>query len=727
MTTPTRSTSTFRRLRKGLIVTFATSAVFAAGWYSGRRTSGLAEGAVAGPLVAAGTDGSGAAKNGDTPGAPAKSSAVPVVASAKGLPDAAAKLLRSLDAAGGLKSQAAILQYASSLDAASARAAALSFRGKSWSSDKNTQQLSAAVFTRWAELDPQAVLESARTSGNQYFRWNAMSAGFDAMARKDPEAAWQAASTFGPLKAQAQRSVIQSISSQDPAAAFKLASEIKSRQGSWAMSSVMSAWADRDPAAAGEAARGLPLGQVRNQALDGLMERWAATDYDAAKAWAASLPTTREKVAATTSALQALAQMDPEKSLSLLNSADVGSGRGQVINQAITSLALKDFDQAISQASGFTNFIDKSSALAALAENASEENREKILKLAASLPANLARSIYQGGIWERAYSDPAGIVETVGKIPLASVREQATNQAVEMLSYYQPDEAMKLFGSLQSASQNPDMASQIASSVAWTDPEKAVAWAEKLGTEALKKSALVAAISNWSQNDPEKAGQEISKIQNPDTRAEVARSVAASLANRSLAEAEKWAGSLSGVDQSAALGKVVEQAANQAPDRVEALYARFTASLSPEDAARSENQAVAKKVATQIAETDAGKAAAWSLALPEGGARDEAVSGVVSTWAGYDAVAASQWVQNLPEGKGRDMATGNLVNTIAKDDPESAWAWASSITDNARRREAAAAALAGWKANGNRAAAQAALDAAGFSESDHQELQRKLE
>lgn len=709
------------RLRTGTLLTVSSAVLFGAGWLTARRTA---------PAPIPGNSGDSAPAAAVTPAPPSTAgtqAAVKTPPLGGPLPAEAAKLLGSLDPAGGLKSQAAILQYASTLDVAAARAAARSFMGKGWSTDKNTGQLSAAVFTRWAELDPQGVIESARTSGDQFYRWNAMSAGFDAMATKDPATAWRTASTFGPMKGEAQRSVIMALSAKDPGTAFKFASEVKSREGSWAMSSVMSTWAEKDPMAAGEAARGLPLGQVRSQALEGLMERWAITDYDAATAWAATLPSTQEKVAATTSALQALSQMDPEKSLKLLESADVGTNRANIISQAISNLALRDFDLAMSQASGFTNFMDKTGALSALARNASEENRDKILKLAASLPANLARSIYQGGMWERMYSDPVGLTEAVEKIPLASVREQAMTQALRSLSYYQPDEAIKLFGKLQSTSQQPETASQIASALAWTDPEKAVAWAGNLGTEALKKSALSSAISNWARSDPEKAGLEIAKIQNPDTRAEVTRSVALSLAGRSLGEAEKWAGSLSGADQSAALGKVVEQAAMQAPDRVESLYSRFVTSLSPADAAKSENQAVARTVATQIAQTDAGKAAAWSLALPEGGARDEAVSGVVSTWAGYDAVGASQWVQNLPEGKGRDLATGNLVNTIARDDPESAWAWATSIGDSARRRDAAAAALAGWKANGNRAAAQAALNAGGFSEADHQELARKLQ
>lgn len=214
-------------LRKGLLLTLAASAVFAAGWLAGRRIPGGKNG-VSQPnsdavAVAALTD----SKSGGNAPPPGKSPTGTTASSRSELPESAAKLLNSLDPSGGLKSQAAILQYASGLDAATARAAAQSFMGRGWSTDKNTQQLSAALFTRWAELDPQGVIESARTSGDQYFRWNAMSAGFDALSRKDPSAAWQTASSFGPLKAEAQRSVIYALGSQNPSMAFKFASEAK--------------------------------------------------------------------------------------------------------------------------------------------------------------------------------------------------------------------------------------------------------------------------------------------------------------------------------------------------------------------------------------------------------------------------------------------------------------------------------------------------------------------
>lgn len=716
------------RVRSGVALIFYTAAAVGGGWYWGKSSPDNA-GVLTGPATAIALSGIPAAGS-TVPAAvkaPGSGAVVPELIVNKSLPVPAQALLKSLDPAGGLKNQAAILQYVSSLDAAEAKALALSFEGKGYPPDKKTLQLFSAVHERWAELDPEGLIQKARKTGDYNFRWAALSAGFEVLASRDPDAAWKLASELGPLKGEAQRSLIESLSSKDPAAAFALASKLNSMEGRWTMSSVMGGWATRDPAAAAAAAQQLPRGQMRSSAVGELMARWAVLDFDTASAWANTLTSPQEKVAALSSALGAIATLDPEKSLSLLDGANLGYGRLNVINTAISSLAMKDFDAATSRALALGNFADKTSALRALGNAASDQDREKLLALAGTLPPNLARSIYQGNMWGQVWSNPDGLAESIAKIPIASVREEAMTQVVRgSLSYYQPEAAASLFEQMQASSQKPETAGEIARRMAANTPEEALAWAQGLGTEALKKAAVSSAIQAWAEADPAKAGQEIAKIPSAETRAEISRSVARSIAGRSIAEAETWVATLSGDDRTAALGSVVEHAATQSPEKVEALYTRFASSLTGEMASRSEYQAVAKSVASNLAQTDATRAAAWTLALPAGGARDEAISGVVSTWASYDATAASEWLHEVPAGKGRDLAAGNLVTAIAQDDPESAWAWANSIQDDARRREAAAAALTGWKANGGRDAAMAALSAAGFSESDYKELARKL-
>lgn len=199
------------------------------------------------------------------------------------------------------------------------------------------------------------------------------------------------------------------------------------------------------------------------------------------------------------------------------------------------------------------------------------------------------------------------------------------------------------------------------------------------------------------------------------------------MVERSLSEAEKWASSLSGSQRSAALAAVVEAAAHQDPARSESLYQNFVASLSPADAARSENHEVARTIASRTAETDPAKAGIWATSLPEGGARDQALAGVAQTWAGYDPSATSAWIDTLPAGRGRDLAAQKLVTTVAQDDPDSAWAWTATIAEPDLRRTTAASVLLAWKENGRKADALKALEAASFTPEERKELSRKLE
>jgi hypothetical protein len=643
-----------------------------------------------------------------------------------GLPEGAARLLRSLDSSGSLGNQIAILQYARSLDPAAARAVAQTLTANGKLTDRNINLLSSAVFRRWAEQDPHGILQSAKSAGSRYFGMRAMEAGFAVLAARSPAAAWDAASGFGASKVEAQRSVIAALTDTNPQVAFDLIRTHK-KEGFPGLSDVMSGWAEKDPAAAAAATLSLPTDQ-RYAATEGLMSKWAVTDFAAASAWVSSMPEGREKNKAMTMALESLAFVDPDKSLRILRSCDIGKGRHDVVGTAIQALARKDFDSALKQAASFGNYLDQASALSALSGCAAGEDREKLLRLAASLPDRLAERVFSGDFWSRAYDNSSDMIAAVGKISEPSVREHAMGQLVDQLSSSDPAQAASLYDKLKSTSRRSELLDQISGGLAWReDPQKAMEWAQTLTTEAERKVPLTAAITAQAMRDTGKLAGLLAQVQNSDTRLEIVGKVAETLCIQKPGEASQWMDTLSGGERTAALGHAIEVAAGFSPERVPELYAKFTASLSPEDAARSENQGVARTVATQLAQDDVTKAAAWSLALPEGGSRDQAVAGVVSIWAGYDSAAASEWLRNLPQGQGRDLAAGNLVSTIANDDPESAWAWASSISDNARRREAAAAALAGWKANGNRAAAQAALDAGGFSEADYQELRRKLE
>jgi hypothetical protein len=74
----------------------------------------------------------------------------------------------------------------------------------------------------------------------------------------------------------------------------------------------------------------------------------------------------------------------------------------------------------------------------------------------------------------------------------------------------------------------------------------------------------------------------------------------------------------------------------------------------------------------------------WTMAT-EGGARDTAISGLVSTWYYTDSEGLSDWINTLPAGRDRDNALSVLVSKLKPNDRQIAIEVASKINDKRRR------------------------------------------
>ena len=125
-----------------------------------------------------------------------------------------------------------------------------------------------------------------------------------------------------------------------------------------------------------------------------------------------------------------------------------------------------------------------------------DENRaSQLLELAGTLPGPLAREIYQGGIGTMLNDQPEKVQEWIDRIKQPSIKEDIIKETIEQASWSNTDRDMisKLFGQLQPSSQKPDDARAIASSWAYEDSGKALAWAEKIESVESRKKAVAAA------------------------------------------------------------------------------------------------------------------------------------------------------------------------------------------------------------------------------------------
>ena len=84
-------------------------------------------------------------------------------------------------------------------------------------------------------------------------------------------------------------------------------------------------------------------------------------------------------------------------------------------------------------------------------------------------------------------------------------------------------------------------------------------------------------------------------------------------------------------------------------------------------------------IAGQWARYDPEAAAAWTMSLPAGPQRDQALIGLGDSWAGVDPAGAAKFAETLPAGESRQLALRQAINNWLQTDPGQARQW---VMDN---------------------------------------------
>jgi hypothetical protein len=596
--------------------------------------------------------------------------------------------------------------------------------------DAKSREVLTAIIARWAELDPDGLLKKAQMSEGGIHNAG-IQAAFVSMARKDVTSAWQKAKEQNSwVGYMARTGVLQALAETDLSAAIKFAQEVGASDSAEPLdvSEAIGQWAGRDPITAAKAVAEMPLGRARSSGLSKVAEAWGHRDFDGAWGWAQAITSPKERQELLGQLIGIMSAENAPAALKLIDDPALRGQRQASYLNLMKKWAEQDWDGALKFSTNISSPIDRQSAFSSLARKANGPQREILLLEAKTAPPGIARAIYEGALYWASTLDDAGKTKAfIDQITIPSIKEKALSQMVSMMSYSTPDKAAQNFTQLQPSSQSANLAASICQGWAKIDPDKALAWANELSTYEQRKSALSGAIRSLTETDPKAAAARLLTISDSKLQAELIRPLAETWAQSDGKAALAWAQTLEPSFRTAALGKLVESALKSDPEQAQRLYAQFSASLTPEQAAKSDNKTVAAKIASNLAEISPSQAQKWIETLPDGGARDFATGGVVDRWAKYDPVAASEWITTLPAGGARDAAATSLVASIARDDPSSAWTWAVSLTDRTQRRTAVAQALDGWKANGEREVALEALQKGNFTDEERVELAKKLE
>ena len=194
----------------------------------------------------------------------------------------------------------------------------------------------------------------------------------------------------------------------------------------------------------------------------------------------------------------------------------------------------------------------------------------------------------------------------------------------------------------------------IASNWAASDPQAALAWAQKSSDEPGARFALSAAVTGWWRTDPRAAEAYVAS--HLDTLGmETVISLARQIFSQDPQRAKDWANQLPNVE-----------------------VRRNATSF----------------VAMQMANSDPKSAVQWVLSLPDE-LRDSAIPAVVSSWTRRDPDAAAGWINGL-SGHARDQAVSAYGAALSNRDPNVALTWAATISDETMRIRSVERIVTGW-------------------------------
>jgi len=495
---------------------------------------------------------------------------------------------------------------------------------------------------------------------------------FDAMAEKDPDAAWNLALTLQPpmknsalqaamtalaknfpdaalakldgiasptLRHSLRSSVLQTIAQNDPQRAIALLEDAPEARKNSLVSTVFFNWARRDMQAAQAGLAGLD-GDLRKRAMNAITH--AITETDPAAAWKfATEDTSDSKDTNYYSIISRWAQIDPEAALEAASTLEDKRNREQLLSTAFATWAYADYEAAFQHVMDLSDPVVLASGISALAD----------------IPGTNSAALFD------ALLDRVPVGEQFNRIVDSLIRQWTSDN---------PREVAAALGQLPPGQTLSDAIVQFASQ--WyeeaDDKNEPLQWALAMPSGETRSNALERIFDEWAGKDPIAAMTAAMKLPDEESKDDIVNSIASIWGNKDPQAVIKWASQLPEGEQrkeiiEGALGTVAGNDPRKAIEMLNSL------GLSGDADATG-------RIVSRWVDNDVDAASAWIKALPDGEARNNSLKTVADHFAGDDPETAIEWAQIITDSESRTSALKSVARTWRRHDTEAALAWVAS-------------------------------------------------
>jgi hypothetical protein len=224
------------------------------------------------------------------------------------------------------------------------------------------------------------------------------------------------------------------------------------------------------------------------------------------------------------------------------------------------------------------------------------------------------------------------------------------------------------------------------------DAPAAMKWSEGNPDENKEGEYMVGIVQGVATFDLGAATDLLYGMNNTNYRFQAASVLVRNYINEGVGPAMKWAAELPDGDQqlkNIVLNQVASEVAQRNPERC----AAWALELEEGEGRKRVIAAVINYWSRSSHETVAN----WVQELPEGGNKYYAIEQMVNQWAWRNPVSTANWLNNFPANKKLDPSIDNFARRIMHKEPATAASWAHSIVNEDRRKKSLDHVFENWK------------------------------
>jgi hypothetical protein len=509
----------------------------------------------------------------------------------------------------------------------------------------------ADAFINWAAVDPDAALEELAALQNGISRREIGLALLDVFG-DDPTGFNRIAQAFPQSERQlleidwlAQRAEFDPLGALRDAQGI-LGTDMQRR----ALMRVAAVWAEQDPAGALAQASMLP-DPLQSMFRSSVFNEWARLDSAGYLAWIQTVGSPPQEAVV---GLRYIGMSDPERMISLVDGMSGSMGDTMRLS-ALQALAEVDPEAAMARAAAMPPGREKDQMLMMIGMAVARTDPDAALDWLENLSPP-SPSAAQQIVISIAQSDPERALDFIDNPPSGIDPMLISSMVVSSVSR-NPDQAEILANQLiaKNSIQSQNALRNLVGNWMQQDPESALVWilahddqvnAGVLGSAAqsMARSDAVAAASYVDRIPEEYRSAWITQVAGPYGLADPAAALA-------------WVARFQGMDvYDDALRQVISGSAQIDPRGAAELLAQASADVQ---------RGTASRVAQVWAAREPRAAARWAVGLDDDATRNSTIGPVVSTWAASDPSAAKNWTMDLDRGETRDQALTSLISRSA--------------------------------------------------------------